>query len=211
MDEDGAASGSNGWSGLGAIAALNGLNTRCFAALAEAVRGERAVGERSSISRELRLWGRVDQRACERAGSCPVLLLNLNFDRVEWWKGVSRGAVGLTCTAGPSPLFAEACGSPLLREILTEVRQLSRSTLRAANLLFGLAPGVGAQIADLSVPEIERIANDHLRSLRPRWEASAVFWKNLLEAATGTDDEALAIVHLHCLQLLGNDLEVHYN
>ena len=33
-----------------------------------------------------------------------------------------------------------------------------------------------------------------------------MFWKELFRAATQTDDEILANVHLHCLQLLGGEL-----
>jgi hypothetical protein len=50
------------------------------------------------------------------------------------------------------------------------------------------------------------IAVEEARHLKPRWPESRNFWKGLLEAAIGTDDRALANVHLHCLQLLGSDV-----
>jgi hypothetical protein len=67
-----------------------------------------------------------------------------------------------------------------------------------------MEPRVSSAIADLSVPELDRVAVLYARYLRPRWEESRVFWQRLLLAAIGADDEALAHAHLHCLQLLGS-------
>jgi len=77
---------------------------------------------------------------------------------------------------------------------------------RALNLLFGMTPEVTATIVQLAAPDIDRIAVEEARHLKPRWPESRNFWKGLLEAAIGTDDQALKNVHLHCLQLLGNEV-----
>jgi hypothetical protein len=50
------------------------------------------------------------------------------------------------------------------------------------------------------------MAAQEVRHLKARWPESRSFWKGLLEAAIGTDDQALANVHLHCLQLLGSEV-----
>lgn len=120
MEQDSGASAPNGWSGLGAIAALRKLNVRCIEALAVIGRTENPL-ERSMIYRESELWSRMDQRACERAGSSPVLLLNLKFEQLEWWKRVCAGNGGPSPPDAPPTLFGEYQGEPLLREILTEV------------------------------------------------------------------------------------------
>jgi hypothetical protein len=45
-----------------------------------------------------------------------------------------------------------------------------------------------------------------VRELRPRWEGNRAFWKKLLESAIDNDLEAVAKVHVQCIQLLGTDL-----
>ena len=207
MAQDSGAPPPDGWSGLGAIAALRGLNARCVELLAEIARTERSL-ERSMIYRESDLWTQMDQRACERAGSCPVLLLNLNFERLDWWKRVCAGQGGISMSDTPLALFTESQGAPLLREILIEVWRLGGSLPGAANLAFGMAPGVSIEISKLSVLAIDLKATSLYQGLRPRWEQSVMFWRQLLEASVGNDDEALSIVHLYCLQLLGSDLSL---
>lgn len=199
----------NGWSGLRALARLKRLNAECIARLADVAQTEIDPIERSPIYREWELWKRVDKRACDRAARCPVLLLNLHFERFDWWKRACGGTV-IVRHGTPQPLLSrEGQSQSLLREILMEVWRLGRSLPNATTLLFGLAPGVCAEIANLSAMEVDRIAVDYARNLRPRWEENAVFWKKLLESAVDIDDETSFNVHLHCLQLLGSELELH--
>jgi hypothetical protein len=210
MAQDSGAPPPDGWSGLGAIAALHRLNARCIEMLADIARTESSL-ERSMIYRESGLWSQMDQRACERAGSCPVLLLNLNFERLDYWEKVCAGQGGISTSDARLALFTECQGAPLLREILTEVWRLGGSLPGAANLAFGMAPGVSTEISKLSVLAIDLKASSLYQGLRPRWEQNAVFWRQLLEASVGNDDEALSNVHLHCLQLLGSELKPHHD
>jgi hypothetical protein len=94
----------------------------------------------------------------------------------------------------------------LVREILMDAWTLGRTMPHALNLIFGMASPVTATIVQMGVPEIDRIAVEEGRRLRARWPGSRSFWKSLLQAAIGTDDQALANVHLHCLQLLGSEV-----
>ena len=206
MAQDGRGPLPDGWAGLGAIAALRRLNARCIGMLADIARTERSL-ERSMIYRASHLWSQMDQRACERAGSCPVLLLNLNFERLNYWEKVCAGQGDISTSDARLALFTESQGAPLLREILIEVWRLGGSLPGAANLAFGMAPGLSIEISKLSVLAIDLKASILYQGLRPRWEQNAVFWRQLLEASVGNDDEALSNVHLHCLQLLGSDFE----
>lgn len=207
MEGDHGAQTPGEWSGLQAIATLTELNTRCFAMLAKTARGE-AVAADCSLYRDLDLWRRVDQRSCERAGGCPVLLLNLNFENHAWWKRVCREPFPACRQLGRATLVQEDQARALLRDILMSIWRLGDALPTAANLLFGLAPGVSEEISNVSASDLERMAIDHAGDLRPRWEENRVFWTNLLEAAIGVDDEALFNVSLHCWQLLGRDFEL---
>jgi len=181
---------------------LQSLNTRSVALLAETARIPRAPSDCPAVHGSGELWVQVEERACERAGRCPVLLINLNFESPEWWRRVSEDSAQASRSHGQPSLFNEEKAASLIREILMETWRLGRSLPRAANLLFGMAPAVSAAIFNFSSHEIDRIAISHARSLRPRWEENRIFWTNLLETAIGTDDESLAMVHLHCMQLL---------
>jgi hypothetical protein len=196
----------NRWAGGRMLQTAHRLNERCFSLLAETVRIGGARVELRMMYDLRELWAQVDTRACERAGRCPVLLLDLNFQRAEWWRRVCQGDDRASSVNAPSALFTAERVTPLLREILTEAWSIGRSMPHAASLIFCMEPRVSSAIADLSVPELDQVAMLYSQYLRPRWEESCVFWQRLLLAAIGADDEALAHAHLHCLQLVGSSL-----
>jgi hypothetical protein len=193
------------WPGLPLLQPAHLLNQRCFAQLAEAVR-TLPPGFGSPAALVLQEFaGQVDARACERAGRCPVLLLDLNFQRPEWWQGLEYAVPAGTDDEAPRTLLTRAAAAPLLREILMETWSTARTLPRATGLFFGMAPAVTQAITRMSVLEIDRVAADHAQYLRPRWEDRMTFWRALVQAAIGTDDEALVNVQLHCLALLGGE------
>ena len=194
----------NRWAGMRMLPMARRLNERCFSLLAETFRTEGASLEQRVMYGLRELWVQVDARVSERAGRCPVLLMDLNFQRADWWGRIGHGGGRASSVNEPSALFTADRVTPLLREILMEAWSVGRSLPHVASLIFGMEPRVGSAIADLSVPELDRVAAIYARHLRPRWEESHVFWQRLLLAAIGTDDEMLAHTHLHCLQLLGS-------
>jgi hypothetical protein len=184
------------WPGENTLATVRQLNTRWLALLAKEPHDDAALSV---------LWAQMDARACERAGRCPVLLIDLNLQRPESWQRASQRSA--------DPLLPEGAHAPeaeravaLVREILMDARTIGRTMPRALNLIFGMASTVSATIAQLGAPEIDHMAAQEARHLKARWPESRSFWKGLLEAAIGTDDQALANVHLHCLQLLGSEV-----
>jgi len=190
------------WAGMTHVQTVRRLNKSCVALLARRTRG---TGTASSTDLDWEGWTKADARALERAAACPILLLDLNFQRVEWWEQAVRGSMPSRPT-GSAIWFSGDEARPLVQEILTEAWSIGRSMPRAANLVFGAAPAVTAAIAGLGAAEIDRIAIECIPHLRPRWFDRPTFWVNLLRAALGADDQALANVHLHMLQLLGSEL-----
>jgi hypothetical protein len=187
---------SQRWPGENALATVCQLNTRCIARLAEQPHDDATLSA---------LWAQLDARACARAGRCPVLLIDLNFQRLEWWQRASQRSADPHLLEGASALDSGGTVS-LVREILMDARTIGRTMPRALNLIFGMASPVTATIIQMGVAEIDRIAVEEGRHLKARWPESRSFWKGLLQAAIGTDDQALANVHLHCLQLLGSEV-----
>ena len=183
------------WPGESALATVYQLNSRCMMRLAGQQHDDAALSV---------LWAQVDARSCERAGRCPVLLIDLNFQRPEWWQRTSHRCADSLRTEGARVPSTDTVA--LVREILTDARTIGRTMPRSLNLIFGIASPVTDTIIQMGVPEIDRIAVEEGQHLKPRWSESHSFWKGLLEAAMGSDDQALANVHLHCLQLLGSEL-----
>jgi hypothetical protein len=177
------------WEAESALGRVHHFNERGLALMAEAALRDEPLAV---------LWRQADARALKRAARCPVLLVGLHFQRPDQWLRIAqrRGA----------PEAQPTLSAALLREILLEAWTLGRTMPRALNLLFGMASEVTATIVQLAAPDIDRIAVEEARHLKPRWPESRNFWKGLLEAAIGTDDRALASVHLHCLQLLGSEV-----
>jgi hypothetical protein len=133
-----------------------------------------------------------------------MVLLDFNFQRAEWWDRVLN-----TPRAGESQrprfgTFHEDEALPLARDLLLEAWSAGRSTSQVCSLVFGMAPEVTLLIARLSPQDLDRVVVHEAQAMRLRWDNRPMFWKELFHAATQMDDQILANVHLHCLQLLGS-------
>ena len=95
----------NRWAGVRMLQTAHRLNGRCISLLAETVRTGGASIELQAMYGLRALWAQVDARVCERAGRCPVLLLDLNFQRADWWTRVGHGDSSASSVNGPSALF----------------------------------------------------------------------------------------------------------
>ena len=197
----------NRWPGREVLEAARELNTRYMELLAEVASTPEAGDAWGGLIGHLNLWKQLNVDACGRAGRCPVLLLNINFERTDWWSRVRHSPIVLDSGA-PGALFHKDRAAPLIREILTEARSAARGFPAAARLTFGMTAIVSSIVADLSAAEVERISSAYTRELRPRWADRPSFWKRLLEAAITNDTSALPQLHLHCVQLLGRDLQL---
>jgi hypothetical protein len=190
------------WVGTPMLDEVRQLNARCFAQLVEAVKAHPDPAGTPALQVLFEHASQIDARVCERAGSCPVLLLDLDFGLPERW---DRATVAMHSSL-PLGLFTRNAASPLLHEILMQAWSLAHAAPRSTRLFFGMAPEVTEAIARLTGEDLERVAQERAAYLRPRWEDRRTFWARLLDAAVGTNDAALVDVHLHCLSLLGGEL-----
>jgi len=190
------------WMGTPMLEEARKLNERCFAQLAQAVKTHPDPAGSPALEILTQFAAQIDARVCGRAGSCPVLLLDLDFNDPSRWDRIIAGMP----IAASAPLFSQEAASPLLHEILMQAWNVGHGAPRAASLFFGMAPRVSEVISKLTGEELKRIAEAHAAHLRPRWEDRRTFWARLMDAAIGTSDEALVDVQLHCLSLLGGEL-----
>jgi hypothetical protein len=151
-------------------------------------------------------WAGASERTLERAARCPMVLLDFNFQRVSWWAQVVNTQPREEPRRVNLSAFQTDEAMPLAHDLLLEAWSAARSMPPVSSLVFGMAPEVTAWIARLSPRELDRVALREIQCMGPRWGNRPMFWKELLQAATELDDQNLANVYLHCLQLLGGEL-----
>jgi len=196
---------SNCWSGGVLLETVRRLNERGLARLAKVAQASDAMDSFSSWKEIFPLWSHPSERTLGRAARCPLVLFDFNFQRGWWWRRVAsaRAPGGSRQATGSGFHTDEAI--PLARDLLMEAWSASRFAPPIASLVFGMAPEVTTLIARLSPCDLDRVVVNETREMRPRWENQPMFWKDLFHAAAQMDDQALANVHLHCLQLLGGE------
>jgi hypothetical protein len=191
-------------SGLGET--VRQLNERGLLLLAKAAQVLDTIEAQASWLEILPLWAGSSESIVGRAASCPMVLLDFNFQRLSWW---SRVIEGQPCQESRQPkisAFHTDEALALARDLLLEAWSAGRSSSAVSSLAFGMAPAVSTLVARLSPRDLNRIAVQEIQELRLRWENRPMFWKELFYAATQANDELLGEVHLHCLQLLGGEL-----
>ena len=182
------------------------LNARGLALLSNAVRTGNCIEQHPSWREIPSVWACASDFAIERAAQSPMVLLDFNFQRGDWWRRVTnapsceefRRERAVTDQTDDAVLLAH--------DLLLEAWSGARVMPRVAGLVFGMAPEVTALIARLTPRDLDRLAVHKVQEMGPRWANRPTFWRDLFEAASSEDDEILANVYLHSLQLLGGEL-----
>ncbi len=186
------------------------LNERGLALLTKTAQATNRAERLASWKEILPLWAHARETTLGRAARCPMVLLDFNFQRAAWWTRVIKTQ---RCGEYRQPklsAFRADDAIPLARDLLLEAWSATRSMSHVSSLVFGMAPDVTTLISRLSPRELDRVVVQEIQEMRPRWENRPMFWKELFHAATQMDDESLANVHLHCLQLLGGEYASMY-
>jgi hypothetical protein len=199
---------SNYWSGVILLETVRQLNERALALLTKVAQASEEMDALASWKEILPLWVHPSERTLARAARCPMVLLDFNFQRVAWWRRVADAHPPAGSWQSTWSGFHNDEAIRLARDLLLEAWSASRSMAPIASLVFGMSPEVATLIARLSPCDLDRVVVHEAREMRPRWGNRPTFWKGLFHAATQMDDQALAHVHLHCLQLFGGELVV---
>jgi hypothetical protein len=182
------------------------LNERGLALLTKAAQGFDATESQESWKEILPLWAVASDSTLGRAARCPMVLFDFNFQRLEWWSRIISAQPAEESRQLRLSAFHTDEAISLARDLLLEAWSAARTLSPVSSLVFGMAPAVTTLIERLSPRDMDLLVTHEIQELRPRWENRPMFWKELFHAATQMDDQILAIVHLHCLQLLGGEL-----
>ena len=149
---------------------------------------------------------RMDLVACKRAARIPVILLDLHFQREDWWRNASRPNGEYRATAPVASSLPVDYAAELTRESLIVAWLAVQRARRSANLLFGMSDAVANCLGELTPQQLNRIAERSSHELRIRWQSKPEFWRKLIAAGQSGSANDLCEIHLFGLQLLGGDL-----
>jgi hypothetical protein len=182
------------------------LNERGLSFLAKAAQTS-DWGERQTSWKEIfSSWACASERTLDRAACCPMVLLDFKFQHLAWWSRVINAQPREEPGKSTLRAFQRDDAISLAHDLLLEAWSAARSMPPVASLVFGMAPDVTMLIARLSPRELDGVVVREIEQLGPRWADRPMFWKEMLRAATQLDDQFLATVYLHSLQLLGSEI-----
>ena len=186
---------------LDAVRQVNGHLVSAFIELARSGSAATVV-----VARNLDDLCRLDATASRRAARMPILLLDLNFQRDDWWRiAASLGQGVREATENVSGLPADLAAE-LTREVLIVAWLAVNEDRQAAKLMFGMSDTVAAVISELTPQQLDRAAARSSQQLQIRWENKSEFWPQLLAAARSGDADDLCEIYLRGIQLLGGEL-----
>lgn len=194
------------WKGGQALGRVHALNERCLELLAQLARSEQARFNLAILNQNRKLWRSLNLAARRRASLTPYLLLDVQFQDIEWWRWAKAARAGGRRVVISQPAFSGKVAAELMRETLMLAWSTAAFDRGAAGVLLGMTPAVSATIAELGPQDVERITARHSPHLRPRWDDFPAFWGRLLTAALEDDEETLHAARLHGMQLLGSEL-----
>lgn len=148
-------------------------------------------------------WRRLDATAMRRLAGCPYLLLDLRLAQPALWQRTTIDAV--RDQPQQDAYFSAPAGVALLRRTLVLAWHVARSNRLMAALVLGMSPAVADSLGARRLCELEAIAERAPAWMTPRWERQPVVWRQMIEAACGSDTLALRAVTMRGWQLLARE------
>jgi hypothetical protein len=198
------------WTGAEALELVCEINECCLVALRTMAEGHlqgTGAGDPFDIVKMHQdLWLGLDEHALRRAARVPCLLVSVHFHSEEWWPW-ARSHRATAVQSGPAVAsFPETVAREIMKDTLDIAWHTARADRPTATVLLGIVPAVAARIAALSRGDARRIAAEHWRELRPRFEENLTFWQNLLLAAPTGDAQSLSHAYWEAIQVLGTEV-----
>lgn len=148
----------------------------------------------------------LDATACSRAARIPLLLLDLQFRKEDWWRNAASASGKYRARTSCASGLPENYAAELTRESLIVTWFAVRHAPQSASLLFGMSNAVAGLLGDLTPQQLSRVAERSSSELCIRWPDKVDFWRRLFVAAQRADVGELSEIHLLGLQLLGGEL-----
>lgn len=150
-------------------------------------------------------WLELDADARRKAARVPLLLIDIQFHNEEWWRSAHMPQSQDPMSADAAGTFEQKAATKLMYHALVLLWHTARCDARAASMMLAIPQQVAVMVASLGLRDLVRIADQHHRHLRPRWEHLDQFWAHLLMAARSGDDEVIRAFRYYSRQLYGKD------
>jgi hypothetical protein len=189
---------------LQSLAPLKEVNERCIEMLVLAARKEPS-GSLTLVGYLKEVLLRVTPEIRARAAQRPVLLSDMQFTNVNWWR-VAREHPSRPARL---PSWRGSFPKPQAVSLARATLMLAWHSLRfspESAVLLGVIPEVAELIAELSLTDIDIIVERRFQHVRPRWEDRPAVWKRLLLTAESEDFRKTRDFNLYSLQLVTGEL-----
>lgn len=192
------------WRSARILEAVCQVNEHLVNALSELSRHE--IHSSPIVGQNREVLRRLDVAACKRVARIPVLLVDLHFQRIDWWRSVARSNGGRLATPTLPANLSATHAAELTREALIVAWLAVQHARQSMGMLFGMSDTVASLIGELTPQQINGIAERSCHELRIRWQTKTEFWSRLLMAGQSGSAVELCEVQLLGLQLLGGEL-----
>jgi hypothetical protein len=136
----------------------------------------------------------------------PILLVDLEFANADWWHTVCTRPSQQIRTPSWRGSFPRGPAIQLGHATLMLAWGSLKVDVTTTRLLLGIAQPVADLILGLRFDELDRIARQRYRHVRPRWDDRPAIWRRLLIAAQTCDQRLMGACNLYALQLLAGKL-----
>lgn len=148
------------------------------------------------------LWRVMGQEARRRLASCPYLLVDAGFADESRWRQLVEHRVSDQPREWRVACFGGERAQGLARRVLTYGWYLARSHPSVARVALGMSPACVARISALGLRDLDLASEVYPGWIRPRWESQVAVWRQLLTAASSTDEPAMQKAALRGIPLL---------
>ncbi|MEO8064752.1 MAG: hypothetical protein ABI821_18625 [Pseudomonadota bacterium] len=126
----------------------------------------------------------------------PFVLVDIRFVNAVWWHRMSAIDLHQHGAAEGSNGLPDDSSAELMQETMMFAWQTARWDRSAAQLLLGMSARVANIIAALTPQQVRTIAAREPHAVRVRWGDDPWFWRDLLFAASISDQQRLAVLQL---------------
>lgn len=123
---------------------------------------------------------RLDEGAIGQVAHQPFLLMDFAFSRPAVLRELLVRSPARLRFPAPAGLLPTAEAIALSRGALLLAQSVCRYHPAHGRLLLGLDPSLHEAIAQLRLPDLERVAEENPHLLRLRWDENGEFWRVLL-------------------------------
>jgi len=182
------------WKGVQSLDLVRQLNLRSIELLCRVAENRDTVLDVVALNREA--WIGATREARHSLAMLPFVLVDARFMDAAWWRKMSGIDVHQHGAGEDSNGLPVDSSAELMQETMMFAWQTARWDRSTAQLLLGMSSGVANVIAALTPQQVRTIAAREPHAVRVRWGDDPWFWRDLLYAASRSDQQRLAALQL---------------